>query len=138
MQPSEGTQGRTSLKPALVRLAESLVGLARTRAELAGVELVEERERLMLRLALLLGGIVVVALAAMFAGLFIVALFWDTHRLGAIAFVALLYVLAGALMIAKAKAVGREGPSPFSATLAELEKDRVRLQRAAQDAATGA
>jgi uncharacterized membrane protein YqjE len=125
------------LKPALARLAESLVGLARTRAELAGVELVEERERLLLRVALLVGGVVVVALAALFTGLFIVALFWDTHRLGAIAVVALLYALGGALMIGRSKAIGREGPAPFAATFAEIEKDRVRLQRAAQDAAGG-
>ena len=127
----------TGVRPALARLSESLVGLARTRLELAGVEFVEERERLLLRIALLVGGVVVVALAALFTGLFVVALFWDTHRLGAIAVVALLYALGGALMIGRSKAIGREGPSPFAATFAEIEKDRIRLQRAAQDATPG-
>jgi uncharacterized membrane protein YqjE len=133
MDTSEGAPPAGGLKGALARLGESALGLVRTRAELAGVELVEQRERLVLRLALLVAGIVVLAFAALFVGVFIIALFWDSHPLAAIAFVALLYALAGALMIAKSRAIGREAPAPFSATLAELEKDRVRLQRAAQD-----
>jgi uncharacterized membrane protein YqjE len=134
MDPSEGAPPAGGLKGALVRLVESALGLLRTRAELAGVELIEERERLVLRLALLVAGIVVLAFAALFVGVFIIALFWDSHPLGAIAFVALAYALAGALMIAKSRAIGREAPPPFAATLAELEKDRVRVQRAARDA----
>ena len=137
MNASASEANRASAKPSFARLAESVVGLVRTRAELAGVEFVEERERLIVRLALLLGGVMVVALAALFAGLLLVALFWDTHRLAIIAFLALLYAFAGALLIAKARAIGREAPGPFAATLAELEKDRLRLRRAAQDAATG-
>jgi uncharacterized membrane protein YqjE len=133
MDTSEGAPPAGGLKGALARLAESAVGLLRTRAELAGVELVEERDRLVIRLALLVAGIVVLAFAALFVGVFIIALFWDSHPLAAIAFVALLYALAGALMIAKSRAIGREAPPPFSATLAEFEKDRVRLQRMAQD-----
>lgn len=133
MDPSGGASPAGSLKATLARLAESLVGLLRTRAELAGVELAEERERLVSRMALLVAGIVVLAFAALFVGLFIIALFWESHRLRAIAFVALAYSLAGGLMIARSRALGRDAPSPFTATLAELEKDRVRLQRAAQD-----
>lgn len=137
MDTSEGAPPAGGLKASLARLAESVVGLFRTRAELAGVELVEERERLVQRLALLVGGIVVLAFAALFVGAFIIALFWDSHRLLAIAFVALAHALAGGFMIAKSKAIGRDAPAPFSATLAELEKDRVRLQRAAQDVTGG-
>jgi uncharacterized membrane protein YqjE len=137
MDTSEGAPPAGGLKAALARLAESVVGLFRTRAELAGLELVEERERLVLRLALLVGGIVVLAFAALFVGGFIIAWFWDSHRLLAIAFVALVHALAGGFMIAKSKAIGRDAPAPFSATLAEVEKDRVRLQRAAQDLTGG-
>ena len=125
------------MRPALARLAESAVALLRTRAELAGVEIAEERERLMLRLALLVGGVVVIAFAVLFAGLFVIAVFWDTHRLGAIACVALFYALAGALLVARAKSIGSQGPAPFAATLAELERDRARLARAMQEPAEG-
>lgn len=135
MHTGEGAAPAGGLKPTLARLAESVVALLRTRGELSVVELVEERERLVLRLALLVGGILVLAFAALFAGLFILAWFWDSHPLRAIVLVALAYAIAGGLMIAKSRMIGRRAPAPFSATLAEFEKDRVRLQRAAQDVA---
>jgi uncharacterized membrane protein YqjE len=122
------------MRAALARLAESAIGFLRTRGELAGVEFAEERERLLLRLALLLGGIVILAFAVLFAGLFVIAVFWDTHRLGAIACVALFFALGGALMIARAKSIGSQAPAPFAATLAELERDRARFARAASEA----
>lgn len=123
------------LKGALVRVGESVVGLLRTRAELAGVEFVEERERLLVRIALLIGGAIVLSFAALFAGVFIIAAFWDSHPLAAIAAVGAAYAVAGLLLIAKSRSIGRNGPAPFAATLAEIEKDRQRLQRAARDAA---
>jgi uncharacterized membrane protein YqjE len=123
------------LKGALVRVGESAIGLLRTRAELAGVEFVEERERLLVRIVLLVAGAVVVAFAALFVGVFIIAVFWESYPLAAIAVVTLCYAAAGAWMIAKSRAIGRDAPAPFAATLAEMEKDRVRLQRAAQEAA---
>ena len=129
-----GAASEGGLKAALVRLGESAVGLLRTRAELASVELAQERERLVLRLALLVAGGVVLSFAALFVGFFAIALFWDTHPLAAIASVALLYAVGGALMINKSRVIGREAGSPFAATISELEKDRVRLLRAAQDA----
>ena len=133
MAPSEEAAPAGGIRPALERLAESALGLVRTRAELAAVELVEERERLLRRTALLLGGVVVLAFAVLLAGLFVIALFWDTYRLGAIACVALLYTLAGGLMIARAKSIGAQAPMPFASTLAELERDRARIMRVVQD-----
>jgi uncharacterized membrane protein YqjE len=115
------------LRHALTRLGESLVAALRTRAELASVELAAERERLVLRVALLAGGVVVLAFAALFAGAFVIVLFWDTHRLAAIAGVAIVHAVAGALLVTRARAIGRQAPTPFAATLAELEKDRARL-----------
>lgn len=137
METADGDPTSGRLRPTLARLAESVVGLLRTRGELGVVELVEERERLVLRLALLVGGILVLAFAALFAGVFIIALFWDSHPLRAIVLVALVYLVAGGLMIAKSRAIGRRAPTPFSATLGEFEKDRIRLQRAAQDVTGG-
>jgi uncharacterized membrane protein YqjE len=130
MDASEERPPEGGLKPALARLAESIVGAVRTRGELASAELVEERERLVLRLSLLVAGAVVLAFAVLFAGAFVIVLFWDTHRLTAIAVVAIVHAVAGALLVAKARAIGRDAPPPFAATLAELEKDRTRLARA--------
>ena len=137
MGTAEGEPAAAGLKATLARLAESIVGLLRTRGELTVVELVEERERLVLRLAMLVGGILVLAFAALFAGVFVIALFWDSHPLRAIVLVALAYAIAGGLMIAKSRSIGQRAPAPFSATLAEFEKDRVRLQRAAENLTGG-
>jgi uncharacterized membrane protein YqjE len=118
-------------KSALTRLAEATLGALRTRAELAGVELVIERERLLRRAALLVGGAVMLAFGALFAGALVIAAFWDSHRLTAIAMVAVAHVLAGAWLVARSRKAGDEGPPPFAATLAELDKDREALSRLA-------
>ncbi|HVE50971.1 MAG TPA: phage holin family protein [Casimicrobiaceae bacterium] len=113
------------MKEAFARLAESALGAVRTRAELAGVELIYERERLLKRIALLVGGVVALGFAALFVGVFVVAVFWQTHPLAAIASVAVAYAILGAWLVSKARTLG--SPSPFAATLAEFEKDRARF-----------
>ena len=136
MDTSEGAPPAGGLRGALARLGESALGLVRTRAQLAGMELAEERERLVLRLALLIAGGVVLAFSGLFVGVFVIALLWDSYRLTAIAAVAVLYALGGWLLISKAQAIGRDAPPPFAATLAEFEKDRIRV-RAAGDPTRG-
>jgi len=113
---------------ALGQLADSLLALVITRGRLAGLEFVEERERLLRRLALLVGGILLLTLAALFGGLLVVAAFWDTHRLAAIVWTGFAYLVAGAVFYRYGIA-SRDGDAPFAATLAEFEKDRARLMR---------
>jgi len=125
-----GVQRPGGLRSAFAELAESVIGLAGTRARLAGVELAEERARLVTRAILLLAGILLIAVAALFAGAFVVVLFWDTHRLIAIATMTVVLAVAGTLLLLRARAIGRNAPQPFATTLAELEKDRVLLARA--------
>jgi uncharacterized membrane protein YqjE len=129
----ETAGGQPGLKQSLARIASALVGLVSTRAELASVEFTEERERLTRRLVLAAAGGLLLAFAALFAGAFVIVLFWDTHRLWAIALVALAHVAGGALLLAKARGIGRDSPSPFAATIDELRKDREALERALAD-----
>lgn len=121
------------LRAALARLAESGFAALRTRAELAGVELAQERDRLLSRAAHLVGGVVLLAFAALFAGAFVIVLFWDTYRLQAIAAVALLHAVGGLLLFARARSIARSGGAPFAATLAEFEKDRARFAQVSAD-----
>lgn len=125
--------GRPGLRSAIARMASAVVGLLSTRAELASVEFSEERERLTTRLALVAGGGLLLAFAALFVGAFIIVLFWDTYRLWAIAGVALAHLAAGLMLLSKARAMGRDAPSPFAATIEELKKDRELLERALAD-----
>ena len=130
---TEAASGPPGLRQSFARIASALVGLVSTRAELASLEFTEERERLTRRLALVAAGGLLLAFAALFAGAFAIVLFWDTHRLWAIALVALAHLAGGAVLLAKARAIGRDSPSPFAATIDELRKDKEALERALAD-----
>jgi uncharacterized membrane protein YqjE len=133
MDAPEAAGPEDGLKAALARLAESGFAALRTRAELAGVELAQERDRLLSRAAHLAGGVVLLAFAALFVGAFVIVLFWDTYRLQAIAAVALLHAVGGLMLFARARSIARAGDAPFAATLAELDKDRARFTQVSAD-----
>lgn len=68
------------------------------RAELAGIELTEARDRLIAVLALLIGAAVLVLLAGGVVTCFVAAAFWDTaYRLPALGALGLCYLLGAAL-----------------------------------------
>jgi uncharacterized membrane protein YqjE len=116
--PSGGLRG------ALAQLGLSSLALLRTRLALASLEFDEERE---LRINdLILVGIAAVAFAfALFAAsTLIVVLFWETHRLGVLAVVALVYLLIGLGALWRIDVRRRTRAPPFAATLAEFERDR--------------
>ena len=81
---AERGAGGVTLRGSLARLADALVGLARTRLELATVEFTEERSRITQQLALLLAGVGCVMFALFFAAAAVVVYFWDTNRFLAI------------------------------------------------------
>lgn len=132
-EPVDAQPRNPGMRAALKRLAAAGIGLLSTRAELLTVELTEERERLTRRLALVAAGGLILAFGAMFAGAFVITLFWDTHRLWAIALVALAHLGAGAFLLMKARNVGRDGPPPFAASIEELKKDRALIEGALGD-----
>ncbi len=124
MPPREG------LRDSLGNVASHLMALVQTRIALAGVELAEERDRVKTTLTLAIVGIVFAAFAMMTATLLVIAAFWDTHRMGAIIIVTVVYAAIAMLALWRASTIRRDAPAPFSATLAELEKDREQLKRA--------
>jgi uncharacterized membrane protein YqjE len=127
LEPAEPSGARTSLE-SLRALAASLLGLVATRAELAVVELREEAERRkdMAVLAAVAG--VFITLAALLFALFIVVLFWDSHRVLAAAGVTLAYLGVGVVALMRLNRRRRESPPPFEATLAELAQDVAALR----------
>jgi len=120
--PGSATGGRKAGE-SLQALAASMLALVRTRLELAAVEFREEGER---RKQMALLGIVAgvfFALAALLFALFIVFLFWDSHRIAATAGVTVAYLAIGLGALATLRRRHRALPSPFEASLAELARD---------------
>lgn len=121
---SEPGAAPSGLSGALSRLAASAVDLVRTRAELAAIEFDEARELAKDRVALLVVGLVCVAMGLIAATAFVVVLFWDTYRLTALGLVTVAYLLGGLIAFWRFSEHRRSDPRPFAATLAELERDR--------------
>jgi len=100
------------------------VGLAKLPAS---IEFAEERNRIQQQLALLIAAAGLLMFAVLFAAVWVVVYFWDTNRLTAIAVVALVFAAAGAVLLFVRAQAARSAPTPFSATIAEFDRDRVAL-----------
>lgn len=100
------------------------IALLHNRLELLGVELAEERVRLASMLAY--GGAAFLCLAAglIFLAVFLTVLLWDNNRLLALGVFSALFLGAGIASLMLALSLSRSGSKLFSASLAELRKDR--------------
>ena len=109
------------------QLLATFVEILHTRIEIATTELQEAGEGARQLLILAVAAIFFLALGVLFASLFIVVLFWETHPLAAVGALTLLYLGlgAGAAYLVYQRLKNR--PQLFSTTLAELRKDRLRL-----------
>lgn len=109
------------------QLVSTLTSIVSTRLELLANELQEERLRLAQMLlyawfALFCFGMGILLLTA-----FIVVLFWDDHRLAAIGTLGAVFFALGTLMAWLLRSKARVRSGLFSASLAELAKDREHL-----------
>jgi uncharacterized membrane protein YqjE len=130
--PGSATGGRKAGE-SLQALAASMLALVRTRLELVAVEFREEGER---RKQMALLGIVAgvfFALAALLFAMFIVVLFWDSHRVAAAAGVTVAYLAIALGALASLRSRRRELPPPFEASLAELARDVEALRGGAHE-----
>jgi len=109
---------------AFVDVASHLAALLGTRLELFGLEALEARDRLLLRLALLLAAALCLFLALLVITFTLALLFWPTPwRYWALGLMALAYALAGlALALWLVHKVRHDAP-PFAVTAAVLGQD---------------
>ena len=104
------------------------VSLLSNRLELFGVELAEERVRL---LALLrYGAIALLAISAgiVFTAVFLTVLFWDEHRLLALGIFSAVFLGGGIIALRTSIGYARRDTPLFAASLAELRKDSAALK----------
>lgn len=112
------------LRGSLARFSAAALALLRTRAELAALEFAESRDRARDHLVLLalIGGALAMAWMALCA-LVVVAL-WDSHRLVALAGIAVFHLAVAAVAWWRMRTDHAGSAAPFAQTLAELDRDR--------------
>ena len=116
------------LLDSLRAMGGTLNEIVRVRGALFAVELREEllSRRDMLVLALV--GVVFLHMALVLLTLLVVAAFWDTHRMGAIGAMVVLYLACGATAFVRLRVKVASSPAPFAATLGELDQDLAALR----------
>jgi uncharacterized membrane protein YqjE len=120
--------GRRGLGASLRGLIANTLGLISSHAQLLGVELQQEKERIAELAILGSVALVMFGMVMLLVTFLIIAAFWDSYRLQSIAGLALLYTVFG---VAAGMAIRRKldaHPNPFAATAAEIEKDIERLR----------
>lgn len=117
----------SDLKTAASTAAASALTLLRTRLELASIEWAEERERLLTRLGLLFAAVLLVIFGVLGLGVLAAVYFWDVQREAAVLIPTGLCIVTGLLLFYLSRRLGKTGALPFSATLAEFDKDRAAL-----------
>jgi uncharacterized membrane protein YqjE len=110
-------------------LTDSLLAAAQERIDLLGVEVHEERLRLVQIFIWISAAVFTGLLTVTFGSLTLVYLFWESARLAVLVGLTIFY--AGALVaivIAFRRYLARQ-PNPFAATLEELSEDRACIQK---------
>ena len=118
----------TENRPASQGSIDLLASMARTRFELAALDL---EAHVAATLSAIASGVIALVLSLValgFVGVAIIALFWDTHRLIATVGTTLAYVCLAFAVAAHARARWRARPAAFEGTLRELALDREALR----------
>jgi uncharacterized membrane protein YqjE len=102
--------------------------LLHTRLELASTEFEEEMERFKRMLLLAAISLFCFSVGVILLTIFVIVLFWDTHRLLAVGGLAALYLLAGLIVALVMRSKAAALPKFLSATISEFAKDRERLR----------
>jgi uncharacterized membrane protein YqjE len=118
--PETTPEGRGSL--------DLLSSMARTRLELAALDL---EAHVVATLGAIASGVVALVLALVafgFVGIAVIALFWDTHRVAATIGTTLAYLTLAFAVAAHTRARWRSRPPAFEGMLRELALDREALR----------
>jgi len=116
------------LLDSLRNLARTFLAIVQTRIEIFASEIDEERTRLARIAVLAAVAALCIALAVILLVFFLVVLFWDTNRLVAIGVLAGVFAIGGIAACLGLRAAISQRPKFLSATLAELRKDRTKLE----------
>lgn len=128
------SSGTTS---ALGRIVSAAASIAQTRIEIFGIELAEEKDRLLSTLLLSLIALMVGMLALMGLTALVVIVLWDSYRWQPLAILSVIYVLIAGFCAIRVRDAVRHAPPPFETTRAEFENDRALFERHSRDGLDG-
>ena len=100
-----------------------MLALLSARAELVSIELKEETKRRKSLVVLALVALLFLGCGLLLLAFLVVVIFWDSHRIAAIAALTLAYSALGAWAFVRLRAILRDSPPPFGATLEEFRND---------------
>jgi uncharacterized membrane protein YqjE len=118
------TQSQRAEHSPLRRILSSVFAILQTRLELIGIELAEEKDRLLGVLFLGLAAMMLATMALIALTALVAIAFWDTYRWQSLAGITAVYAIAAVVCGLKARSGLLNAPIVFEATLAEFEKDR--------------
>jgi uncharacterized membrane protein YqjE len=116
------------LLDALRAIGATVNEIVRIRGALFAVELAEEIERRKHQAFLSALGAAFMHMALVLLSFLVVAVFWDTHRIGAIATLAVVYLACGIAAFVRLRLAVADSPAPFAASLRELDEDLAQLR----------
>ena len=119
------SEGHTTegLLSSLQSLVATVVAIARNRLDLLSTDLEIAREQLVSSLIMILVALFCLCFGALLLAIFIVVIFWDTHRLLALGSVTGLFLLVGSFTLWRVLRALKVMPATFEASLSELAKD---------------
>jgi uncharacterized membrane protein YqjE len=128
MSQEAGRPRPPGLVDSLSRLGRTALGVLRTRLEILGTELEEERIRFA-QLALAVAAIAFcLQMAVLLFVILLVVVLWETHRLATLGVLAAFFLVAGVAGVLVLKRHLARRPKMFASSLGELVKDEERLK----------
>lgn len=122
-----GNGGQTGLLDSIKGLAATGVAIVQTRLQLFSTEVAEEKERFLSLLWLGGAAFFFIGLGIIFAAVFLTVVFWESHRLLVLGIFTVLFIGIGITAMVAAMKAAKAESRLFSASLAELSKDRDNL-----------
>jgi uncharacterized membrane protein YqjE len=108
----------------LRRIVSSVFAIFETRLELIGIELAQEKERLIGVLFLGLAAMMLCMMALITLTVLVAIAFWDTYRWQSLVVITLAYLLVAVFCALRARSGLLDAPNVFDSTIAEFRKDR--------------
>ena len=118
--PQHSAEG---LLGSLKSLSSLVVAISHNRLNLLSTDLEIARERTVSVLMMVLVALFCLCFGALLLALFVVVIFWDTHRLIALGSVTGLFLLVGGIYLWRVLRALKRMPATFEASLTELAKD---------------